>query len=137
MIICIHAYISNKVIHKQSHFYQWRANSSEWWILQSWYGRYMRHNERSSGSGVIGSVDSWCYVLIGNTMAVRNQGILKENFLGICYEHSKRHCTRNIWWCATGNHLDSYYALTIWYYARNRGTEDFTRVWQYGVMGVI
>ena len=136
MIICIHAYIS-KMIHNQIHICQRRANSSKWWILQSWYGRYMRYNDRSNGSSVISSINSGLYVLIGNTMAVRNQGILKENFLGICYEHSKRCCARNMWWCATESHLDSYYARTIWYYARNRRTEDFTRLWQYSVIGVI
>ena len=56
----------------------------------------MRHNDHSSGSGVIGSTDSGRYVLIGNTMAIRNQGIIKGKLMGICYERSKRCCANNM-----------------------------------------
>ena len=65
------------MIHNQSHLCQRKANSSEWWIPQSCYGRYMRYNDCSNGSGVIAFIDSGRYVLTGNTMVVRNQGILK------------------------------------------------------------
>ena len=56
----------------------------------------MRYNDRSSGSGVIGSVVSGHYILTRNTMAVRNPGILKGKLLSICNERSKRCCARSV-----------------------------------------
>ena len=51
------------MIHNQSHLCQRKANSSEWRILQRYYGRYMRYNDRRSESGVIGYEVSGHYVL--------------------------------------------------------------------------
>ena len=90
-----------------------------------------------SGFGDIGIVNYGLYVLNINTMAIKRQGILNRKVLGLCYEHSRRRCAHNMWWLATESFLDLSYARTIWYYADNRGTKDFIRIWQYGVMSVI
>ena len=56
----------------------------------------MRYNARSSGFDGYGIMIFGLHVRNRDTMAVKRQGTLNREFLGLCYERSRKRCARNM-----------------------------------------